>query len=55
MRSGDLDLDLDPFEIRPGQSPMHIQKLDADDTTVLVKIKNDARAHFFRFDDRRFF
>jgi len=51
MWSGHLNLD--PLEVRPRQSLTNIQNLDAYDPGTLVKIKHDARAHFFRFDDRR--
>ena len=42
------DLDLDPLEVRLGQSLTHIQNLD----TALVKIEDDARARFFRLNYR---
>jgi hypothetical protein len=36
--------DPDPLQVRPGQSLLLIQNLDADDTATLVKIENDAWA-----------
>ena len=45
-------LELDPLEVRSGQSLTDIQKFDADGAAALVKIEDDPRAHFFRLDDR---
>ena len=46
------DLELDPLEVRSGQSLTDIQNFDADDAAALVKIEDDPRAHFFGLNDR---